>query len=57
MKHHIWCNFQNPNYPELGAEDCEMCKGLMTEFPDSNEKTEQELQEKYFPNIVRVTYQ
>lgn len=31
-----------------------MCRGLRAEMPDSDELSEEQLQRKYFPGIVRI---
>ena len=60
-KHHIWCNFvpmvvvdgklQFDMYS--GAETCEMCSGLKSNYPETG-KSESDLMAEHFPNVVRV---
>lgn len=53
MRHHVWCNWQNPLHPEDGAETCRMCAGLRINYPEDG-KTPSELQREHFPNVKVV---
>ena len=59
MKHHIWCNYQNPFF--AGQDDgepegsCSMCVGLKKNYPEiENDKDADELRKKHFPNVKVV---
>jgi len=58
--HHVWCNGVNPlkagPVPDEEVDNCQWCggnKGLHKNYPSKN-KTEEELQKEYFPNVVRI---
>ena len=58
--HHIWCNGVNPlkagPVPDEEVNNCQWCggdKGLHKNYPSEN-KTEEQLQKEYFPNVVRI---
>jgi hypothetical protein len=53
MKHHVWCNYQNPMFPENGAEDCTMCAGLRRNYPEDG-KSPEDLRKEHFPNVKVV---
>ena len=46
-EHHIWCNFWG-----TPVETCRQCKGLYNEYP-MNGMSGDELQQKYFPNVIK----
>lgn len=59
MKHHIWCNFQNPFL--CGKDDgtpegsCSMCVSLKKEYPPIEGDTSGELLvHEHFPNVRPV---
>ncbi len=56
MKHHIWCNEQNPLRPDTTPEEgCAMCKSLRHNHPErEDDPTGEKLMKKYFPNNVLV---
>lgn len=53
MRHHVWCNWQNPMRPEDGVEDCKMCADLRGRYPDEG-KTPTDLRKEHFPNVKVV---
>lgn len=46
-EHHIWCNFWG-----TPVETCWQCKGLYKEYPMDGMSGD-ELQQKYFPNVIK----
>ena len=58
--HHIWCNGVNTlksgPVPDEEVDNCQWCggdRGLHKNYPSEN-KTEEQLQKEYFPNVVRI---
>lgn len=47
--HHIWCSYQSGP-----VEECKLCQRLYKEYPMDG-LTPDELQEKYFPNVIKRT--
>ena len=39
-RHHPLCNYQNPQKPKYGVEDCPMCAGLEKEFEGCKNEAE-----------------
>jgi hypothetical protein len=53
VKHHVWCNYQNPMRPEDGAEDCDMCRNLRASYPEKpGDIHGEKLQQEHFPNVI-----
>jgi hypothetical protein len=60
-KHHGWCNGVNPLKglwdTDENVNKCDWCggdKGLHKNYPSEN-KTEDQLQKEYFPNVKRIS--
>ena len=54
MKHHVWCNLQNPHNPTDDAETCSMCLELRKLYPEDG-KTGLKLAQAHFPEAIPVS--